>query len=202
MRKLGNRYFALRHGHSSPNELGIILSDPQDGRLEEFSLTPKGQGQVRVSVTRAKEEGWINQRTLLVTSPFSRCVKSVVIAQQILGAKAVVFDCRLRERWFGNWERQPNFNYQKVWDIDAHNPDHTDNLVESASTVQKRVAEVVVRLEQVHQGRTVLLVSHGDALQILQTWFCEVSPALHRQLPHLETAEIRLLNQEKARTAS
>ena len=40
---------------------------------------------------------------------------------------------------------------------------------------------------------TVLLVSHGDALQILQTAFHRMDASRHRQLDHLDTAEIRLL---------
>ena len=40
---------------------------------------------------------------------------------------------------------------------------------------------------------TVLLVSHGDALQILQTAFSKQCASRHRYQQHLETAEIRQL---------
>eukprot|EP01051_Picozoa_sp_SAG22_P013234 SAG22_NODE_1458_length_4379_cov_5.524766_3_plen_282_part_00 len=43
----------------------------------------------------------------------------------------------------------------------------------------------------------VVLVAHGDVLQILQTAFePDMEPNQHRSLPHLPNAELRLLNQE------
>lgn len=42
-------------------------------------------------------------------------------------------------------------------------------------------------------GADVLLVSHGDVLQILQTYTGGTDPRLHRQLPHLNTGEVRQL---------
>ena len=40
----------------------------------------------------------------------------------------------------------------------------------------------------------VVLVAHGDVLQILQTAFsAEIEPAAHRSLPHLPNAELRSL---------
>ena len=40
---------------------------------------------------------------------------------------------------------------------------------------------------------TVLLVAHGDVLQIAQTAFARADPTQHRDLPHLETAAVREL---------
>jgi len=40
----------------------------------------------------------------------------------------------------------------------------------------------------------IILVSHGDTLQILQTYFQGIDPHRHRTLPHLETCTFRLLN--------
>ena len=40
----------------------------------------------------------------------------------------------------------------------------------------------------------VVLVAHGDVLQILQTRFACVDPRTHRSLPHLETAPLRSLS--------
>ncbi len=48
--------------------------------------------------------------------------------------------------------------------------------------------------EQVAKNETILLVSHGDILQILQTAFAGIRSGLHRTLPHLETAQLKRLN--------
>ena len=52
---------------------------------------------------------------------------------------------------------------------------------------------LIVDLERRYSGRDILLVSHGDPLQILQAGFVRIDPSRHRSLPALETAEIRHL---------
>ncbi|MBO0776261.1 MAG: histidine phosphatase family protein, partial [Actinobacteria bacterium] len=75
-----------------------------------------------------------------------------------------------------------------------------DNDVEPVTAVLDRTTAFVAALEREHRGRDILLVSHGDALQILQAGFAGVDPARHRSLPHLRTAEIRLAG-EPGRTS-
>ena len=59
---------------------------------------------------------------------------------------------------------------------------------------QAAMRTLVAELEQRFSGRDILLVSHGDTLQILQAGFRGMSPARHRGLPHLDTAEIRRID--------
>ena len=56
-----------------------------------------------------------------------------------------------------------------------------------------RTTALIADLERRYSGRHILLVSHGDTLQILQAGFLRLSPASHRRLPALQTAEIRQL---------
>jgi probable phosphoglycerate mutase len=60
--------------------------------------------------------------------------------------------------------------------------------------VLDRATALIADLERRYSGRDILLVSHGDTLQILQAGFLRMDPARHRQVPHLETAEIRQLD--------
>lgn len=48
----------------------------------------------------------------------------------------------------------------------------------------------------------VILVAHGDVLQILQTAFEGVDPREHRSLPHLPNAELRWLNAPPSASAA
>ncbi|GEM_PF-6369883 len=98
MEPLKNGYVVLRHGQSIPNVERIILSDPLEGEKERYTLTPKGEEEVRAKV---------------------------------------------------------------------------------------------------QQDKTILLVSHGDPLQILETAFKDISPALHRSLPHLQTGDVRALDRSE-----
>jgi probable phosphoglycerate mutase len=65
--------------------------------------------------------------------------------------------------------------------------------VERAAAVLERAAALVADLERSHRDRDILLVSHGDTLQILQAGFSGLDPSRHRSVRHLETAEIRRL---------
>lgn len=74
------------------------------------------------------------------------------------------------------------------------NPRHTDANVESAADVAKRAASFIIDLENVYSGKNILLVSHGDLLQILQTYFENRSPTDHRNINHFMVAEVRKMN--------
>ena len=83
--------------------------------------------------------------------------------------------------------------YALVWARDAECSTHTDQGVESVAAVAARVANLIADLERRFQGTTVVLVSHGDTLQIGQTVFAGVPPETHRSLPHLNNCEVRPL---------
>lgn len=192
---LHNHYFALRHGQSKANVMEIVLSDLHDGQLEEYTLTEEGERQVTESISKAKEGNVLGADTLIISSPFSRARRTAEIAHEVLGcSQQVILDERLRERWFGDFEKKPNTSYNDVWVEDKDDPQHTKFNVESAESVQKRTTELIKELEERYSGKNIILVSHGDALQILQTGFAKVSPAVHRELEHLNTAELRKLD--------
>ncbi|MDO8560313.1 MAG: histidine phosphatase family protein [bacterium] len=194
VKKLRNNYYVLRHGESKANIAGIIVSHPRDGSTATWSLTPIGEDQVRESVRTARARGWLDRDTIIYSSRFSRCRSSAEIAKEILATSGeIVFDNRLGERWFGDWEQTDHANYQKVWDHDKDHPEHSSANVESARGVQMRTTALIIDLEQKYRGKTILLVSHGDPLQILETGFRKISAAKHRQLPHLRTAEVKKL---------
>jgi probable phosphoglycerate mutase len=99
----------------------------------------------------------------------------------------------LRERRFGDLELKKDDAYGQIWTLDSSDPGHHECNVESACEVMDRTSALIAELEDQSNGVTYLLVSHGDALQILQAAFYGRSAAHHRELPHLETAEIRWL---------
>ncbi len=190
---LQNSYFTLRHGKSVPNVEGIILSDPVDGISLDYGLVEEGLQQVQSAVIAAVRKGELDENVVIVSSDFSRAKQSAEIARQILSCQPIIFDPRLRERFFGKYERGSNQNYQKVWDLDVHNPDHTEMGVESANAVQRRFWELIMDCERDFSDQKIVLASHGDTLQIGETAFRQISAAQHRAVPHLQTAEIRKL---------
>ena len=80
-----------------------------------------------------------------------------------------------------------------MWQHDQSCSEYGLGLVESTADVAARVTRLVRNLERQHENKNIVLVSHGDVLQILQTEFEGIPAAEHRALPMLQTAEIRRL---------
>ena len=195
---LGNRYYVLRHGKSLANDEELIVSHPDHG-VPRYGLSEEGRRQVASAVTEAIGNGVLNQTTLIVASDFARTRETAEIAGKLLGTQDILLTPKLRERFFGTWEMQHHRNYQRVWEDDLRDGAHKHNEVESTREVLARTTSLVRDLEKDYSGRTILLVSHGDALQILQTAFERVDSALHRLLPHLETGQISKLELKPTR---
>ena len=191
-----NRYFAMRHGHSLANEACVVVSHPQNATIE-YGLMEEGRREVKASVQKALRKKLIDARTFIYSSPFRRAVETAEIVHLALGAtKASLrwdrnFASELCERNFGTWELKPNSCYAEIWARDARN--ESADGVEPVSNVEQRVTSLVARLDRIYSGQTILLVSHGDPLQILQSAFKKMAASMHRTIPHLETAEIREL---------
>jgi glucosyl-3-phosphoglycerate phosphatase len=197
MNQLTNRYHIMRHGQSKANVLGIIVSCRENDRDGDYGLTELGRKQ---ALAAASASG-LPRDTVIYSSDFSRARETAEIVRARLGAPEVRLAPALRERCFGGWEGTDTANYAKVWAADeaseadeAGEADRTDNGVEPPGAVLARLTAFIAQLAKEHVGQDILLVSHGDTLQILQAGCRHMNPALHRHLPHLETAEIRRIS--------
>ncbi|NNE63834.1 MAG: histidine phosphatase family protein [Gammaproteobacteria bacterium] len=189
--RLSNRYLVMRHGHSIANAQGIIVSHPENGCFG-FGLSELGRSQVEQSL---QQETLLGVDTMIVCSDFMRARESAEIAHSLLDcANPIAVEPRLRERNFGELELSADKAYADVWREDMANPDSCWRGVESVNQVMRRVTAVINELENRHANAVLLLVSHGDALQILQTAFARRAASDHRELEHLHTAEIRQLD--------
>lgn len=188
IKRVRNRYFLMRHGESEANCQAIILSDPQNG-VSGYGLSPHGRQQVIDSISR---ETRLDANTLVYSSDFKRALQTASIVHQHLRCtQPVVITESLRERFFGDLERTSSDNYERVWAADAANAGHTEHAVESAVAVMQRASSLILEIEHACEQASVLLVAHGDVLQLLQTAFEKLPGERHRSLPHLHTAEIR-----------
>ncbi|KAJ4774963.1 Phosphoglycerate mutase family protein [Rhynchospora pubera] len=75
----------------------------------------------------------------------------------------------LRERYFGTLELLSHDKYAEVWALDEKDPSMPPEGGESVADVASRLAVALLNMETAFQGCAVLIVSHGDTLQILQT---------------------------------
>ena len=190
MKSLKNKYFAFRHGQSRANVEGIIISNPALGTIA-YGLTEEGRRQVFARVASAKG---FDAESVIYSSDFLRTRETAEIIRNELGAAEITLDERLRERFFGEWEGKSHTNYSEAWKTDSFDPDREYNGAESSRSVQERMWSVIQSLEDQYAKRTIVLVSHGDPLMLLQTAFKDLGPEKHRSLPYIETAAWRLLN--------
>jgi glucosyl-3-phosphoglycerate phosphatase len=213
-----NDFYALRHGQSEANVARIIASRPGIA-CHRYGLSPLGRQQAAqagrdIAATAAKTK---YGRIVLVTSDLLRAKQTAeTVLEVILGSHmdgtiedvvvTLEVDVRLRERDFGTLDGRSDALYQSVWDADAIDPSHTTNSVESVVSVAHRAHQVVLGCdaklllasssasEQRQRRAMVVLVAHGDVLQILQTHMAGMPVSRHRTaVPHLETATLRPL---------
>ena len=219
---LKRRYFALRHGESEANVAHKIISDPSVG-IDQYGLTEHGKDMVVKSAAKfkaiLKDRGINLSEVAVLASDFKRAAETALIFCQELGIDegygyGKVFSNSadlwrrektpikvwkdvhelLRERRFGRLEAGPDSRYNDVWKVDVTNPKATPFDSESCDSVRKRTVKAVQMLEELPKSlKLVVLVSHGDALQILQTAFEGISAGEHRSLRPLDRAELREL---------
>jgi len=187
-----NRYYIVRHGRSEANQKKIIVSDPAIGTMA-YSLTEEGRQEVQSAISEMIERGVFDGSTRIISSDFQRTRETAEIIRAMLEVETVHFEPRLRERYFGLLDGLSNSNYDAVWEADLVNPEHKNDDVESVYEVAMRVMELIDELEERHSNENIVLVSHGDTLQILQAICTGHSPSQHRNINHIETGEIRKL---------
>ena len=183
----------MRHGESLANTAGIIVSHPDHG-IGGYGLSEVGRQQVITEISDCK----LTQSTRIVSSDFKRAHETAKIAHHMLACQGqIALDKRLRERSFGELELGSDQRYADVWYADEQQANRSDLGVEAVEPVLQRALELILELESECSDITFLLIAHGDVLQILQTAFSVLPVHQHRQLPHLKTAELRLLHLER-----
>ncbi|KAF8377708.1 hypothetical protein HHK36_031092 [Tetracentron sinense] len=151
---LRNRYWVLRHGRSIPNERVSfrVLYIPGDLEANNIPL----------------------EHVHICYSPFSRTSHTAKIVASVLnlpfeGAQCKVME-ELRERFFGpSFELTSHDKYPEIWALDEKDPFMQTEGGESVADVVSRLATAMATMEAEFQGCAILVVSHGDPLQILQT---------------------------------
>jgi len=190
----------LRHGESTANVEGVIVSAPGPRALSEVGLTALGREQARSAAETARAQG-LGADTLVITSDFARARQTAEEFAAGLGAAAPRVDERLRERGFGAHEEGPATAYDAVWERDRARAAHPDGVEPVAEVAARVLAALAAADEEVARGTDVVLVAHGDVLQIALALGAGRDPHDHREVPHLGNAELRVLGPGRAARA-
>lgn len=186
-----SQLWVLRHGESTANVEGLIVSVPGPRALTEVGLTARGRTQARAAAREGVAQG-LGSETVVISSDFARALQTAEEFAAGLGAGAPRIDQRLRERSFGRYDEGPASSYEQVWAVDRERGTHQDE-VEQVAAVAARVLAVLAEADELAVDAPVVLVAHGDVLQIALTLGAGADPHEHREQPHLGNAELRLL---------
>ena len=138
----------------------------------------------------------LSDKLIVISSDFKRAKETAKIMHQYFHVKAPLrLERSLRERNFGELNLTESSNYQRVWAHDAQDPNHTIFGCESVMSVFSRTSVLIESLEAEYKnkGKVIVLVSHGDTLQITLTAYAGVAPECHRTLDHLANCDVREL---------
>ena len=150
----------------------------------ETDLTPKGEAQAKAlgqRLTKVKLEA-------IYTSDFSRAIKT---AGFIAGDRALTprADPDLRELHYGEWELEKGGEVARKWRTQYRLMRHEDPAWrppggENVAEVRARTRAAFDRIVEAHEGKKVLIVAHGTALN------CLISTLLNMPESHVFRVEI------------
>lgn len=156
-----NKYYIARHGRSESNEGHYISSLVTN----EDHLTDEGKEQAKELAQSIKDQGV----DLIVTSDFMRTFETAEIVASELGLSAdqVVKNEQFREAAAGEYEGKTWEEYhaqfsgpKEKWTKEVPNG---ENFLD----VKRRVAKGLYGLEEKYEGKKILIVSHGLALEMM-----------------------------------
>eukprot|EP01147_Barroeca_monosierra_P004882 gene4882-8693_t len=190
-----NDVYVCRHGESEANVLELIVSGSEDCSfltgIDQYGLTFKGEKQAKKAAdVLSSLAATSNRKVIIVSSNFRRAKETADILAAAANV-AVLIDPRLRERWFGDFNGASSHNYERVWEEDRQDPTKKHFNAESVQDVYHRTQELLRELDASNSHAIIVLVSHGDTLQICQTWVEGRSLTEHRLVEHLDNAILR-----------
>ena len=157
----GNKYWAMRHGEGDHNVQNIVSSRVTNSH----HLTAKGKGQVLAILPELKKV----KIDLIVSSDFLRAKETAeVVAKELgLSAKEIVYDERLREVDFGDFDGQPVGNYYQYFKNTLEKFTKGCPGGENLMQVKKRVMQALESFEIDYQGKNILIISHETSMAML-----------------------------------
>lgn len=171
-RKLKNNYILMRHGEATHNISGIISCQPETEENRSH-LTLWGKTQIHEAGKKLQELK-VNR---IVRSPMYRLEETAEILREYLGNIPEEVDERLKEIDLSS------YNCGLVTDYDKNFSNQLERFHskapqggETLEELQKRMVETIEDLEKKFDGETILVLSHGDPLWMLEGAFQNKRP--------------------------
>ena len=159
-----NRYIMMRHGYSERNPRNILA-----GRYPEqtkFHLLEQGIRDAQESAEKLKSE----EVDIIITSPLVRAEETAHIVASAVGVMPIL-DSRLCDYDSGTFEGQEDSvlrthpKYESIAKLFEINPP----LGETYTQLRVRVMSLFKDCEKILANQTIVMVSHGDPLWIIDS---------------------------------
>ena len=188
-----NEFYILRHGHSQKNgRPGFPATISSRLETDKYHLTEDGKKQIEKVAKQIKKIGKFDA---VIASPFLRTKETAQIVADELGLK-VHLENEIREfdhgsACEGNTEHTCLVSHaNQTWETKS--PDG-----ESWADLRKRMSLFLRDLDSKHEGKKILIVSHGDPIFLLETFTLgltkDEAPS-HRKELYPQEAELKKLD--------
>ncbi len=159
-----NKFILVRHGQATANVEEWIASGSETGKFVS-KLTATGEKQIAKLAQELKKK----KIDVVYTSPYKRTHETAQAIANATGARVVV-DERLSEINLGV------FNHKRIREsaafYDSLSPEEYFTVApeggESRNDVRARVYACIRDINEKHNGETIVVVSHGDPLWMLE----------------------------------
>jgi len=193
--KLRNRYFLLRHGKTiyQTKKRTKIYPWPD---VPPIKITKQSEKEIRRVARSLKKE----EIDYIYCSDIFRAKQTAEIVAQELGLK-IKLDKRLRDLNIGIYQGGNKKDFFR--DFPVSDPkkrfDGRPQNGESWKDLKKRIKEFIADTEKRHHKKNILLVSHGDPLEILMGIVRnmrdkEISREIVTRKLHISPGELQQLN--------
>ena len=170
--KKSNTFILMRHGErediapgkDNPKEFGsLVISSKPDA---DVHVSEQGKERVRAVAEKLKQEGGVD---LIYSSDFARARETSEIIDEALGGVPIVYDEHLRELNHGDeFEGKTASDYYAFFSSPEERFTKKPEGGETLSDVRGRMMRTLREIEATHEGKRVLVVSHGDPLWMLE----------------------------------
>jgi len=181
-----NTYFILRHGHSTKNLHGIIASVAEEAAENPPHLTDMGKKQAEEAAAKLATEGI----DYIYASPYKRVMETASIVAEGLGLD-IIKDERLREVDIGDWSGKTVEDYRRDFKGKDRLRYAVSNGAESSMDVRRRMEEFLDDIDNKHNNKNVIIVSHGDPIWMLESIILGVHGDKMLKIPYIQPGDFK-----------
>jgi broad specificity phosphatase PhoE len=176
------RLIIVRHGETIENQQGIC-----QGQLDG-TLSSKGLQQANLTADRLQNE----KIDTVFSSDLKRAVDTSKEIHKYHSNKPLIFDRRLRERYFGVFQGEKFPENKKGLSLPEG--------AESNEDLYQRISDFYNDIISKHIDHTILIVSHGVAIRMLITVIQKLSPSNINSIEELKNGSITIIEIIKGKT--